>query len=321
MEPVKGKTKKPAIQKFILLYSLSLVIIISVVYFLFNTPASLFKKSMQQYKSAQIEESQLLKKADAITTYIHKTIEADRNYQVAMNVADKEKFKEMLGEYTNEISAALTDMENDSAGRKSSFSERHANNYLFMFRTFLEYRDAFSNDFAALESRKDLPVQFRTVLDSLRGCQVQREYIKSQLAEAGNKNTEMGLQVAKYSNTDATDKAANEKLINELQDKLRQAQAEISTLNQQKSSVSQTTSPSTAVHTSQQQMASLLTDAGKKIYTQALQGKNFKGGTIEQRAFFSCARQIFEEAKTHFDNDDIDNYLKNIEGQIKKLSY
>ena len=68
-------------------------------------------------------------------------------------------------------------------------------------------------------------------------------------------------------------------------------------------------------------MASLLTDAGKKIYARALQGKNFKGGTIEQRAYFGSARQIFEEAKTHFSNADIDDYLKNIDAQLKKLSY
>jgi hypothetical protein len=238
-----------------------------------------------------------------------------------MNVADKEKYKEMLGEYKNAISTTLTDIENDSANRKSSFPRRNANNYLFLFRTFLEYRDAFSNDFAALESRKDLPMQFRIALDSLRSCQVQREYIRTQLTEASNKNTAMGLQVAKTSSADDAAKAANEKLIDDLQNKLRQAQTEISSLKQQKSNASQVVSQTPTVNISQQQMASLLTDAGKKIYTQALQGKNFKGGTIEQRAYFGSARQIFEEAKTHFASADIDEYLKNIDAQLKKLSY
>lgn len=321
MEPVKGQTKKAAIQKFILLYFISLLVITASVYFLFNTPASLLKKNMQQYKTEQNEESDLLKKVDAITTNINKTMEADRNYQVAMNVADKEKYKEMLGEYKNEISTILTDIESDSANRKSSFPKRNANNYLFLFRTFLEYRDAFSNDFVALESRKDLPVQFRRALDSLRACQAQREIIRTQLVEAGNKNTVIGLQVAKTSNADAAAKAANEKLIDDLQGKLRQAQAEIKDLSQQKPTTVQTTSQSASANISQQQMAALLTDAGKKIYTQALQGKSFKGGTIEQRAYFACARQVFEEAKTHVDDNDISDYLKKIDVQLKKLSY
>ena len=321
MEPVKGQAKKTALSKFILLYAISLLIIISVVYFLFNTPASLFKKSMQQYKTEQNEENELLKKVDAITTNINKTMEADRNYQVATNVTEKEKYKEMLGEYKNEISTTLTDIENDSANRKSSFPVRNANNYLFLFRTFMEYRDAFSNDFAALESRKDLPAHFRIALDSLRACQMQREYIKTQLIQVSTQNTDIGLQASKNLNAEAAIKAANEKSIDELQNKLRQAQAEISNLKQQKTTAPPTASQTTAENITEQQMASLLTDAGKKIYTQALQGKNFKGGTIEQRAYFACARQIFEEAKTHLNNADIDNYLKNIEGQLKKLSY
>jgi hypothetical protein len=320
MKPVKEQSKRAAFQKFILLYSISMIIIISVVYFLFNTPANLFKKSMQQYKSTELEERDLLEKVDAITTYINKTIEADRNYQVALNVADKERYKEKLGEYTNEISTALTDIENDSSNRKSSFPRRNANNFLFMFRTFLEYRDAFSNDFAALESRKDLPAQFRVALDSLKACQLQREYIRTQLVESNNKNNEISSQATKNLNTEAATKSANEKTIIDLQNKLHDVQAELNNLKQQKSNASQTNSPSPA-EIAQQQMASLLSDAGKKIYTQALQGKNFKGGTIEQRAFFACARQMFEEAKTHHTNDDIDTYLKNIDIQLKKLSY
>jgi hypothetical protein len=321
MESAKGPSKSVAIRKFILLYVFSLLIIIPAIYFSFNTPASLFKKSIQQYKTAAAEEGLLLNKTDAITTYINKIIETDRSYQVAMNVTDKEKFKESLGEYTNEISSALQDLENDSASRQSSVSRRHANNYLFMFRNFLEYRDAFSNDFAALESRKDLPVQFRVVLDSLKSCQLQRESLRTQLAAAINKSVATGAQVTNNSNADAANRA-NDKLMDDLQNKLRQIQADLTNCNQQKTSLSQAAAsqPSAATIT-QQQMAALLTDAGKKIYAQALQGKNFKGGTIEQRAYFACARQIFEEAKTHQGSSDIDDYLKNIDGQIKKLSY
>src|SRR5205809_1260732 len=292
MGRINGQAKKTVTRKFVSLYSVSLAIIFSVVYFLFNTPASIFKKSMQRYKSAEIEESQLLKKADAITTYVNNTIEADRNYQIAMNVADKEKYKEMLGEYTNEISSLLTDIENDSASRKSSFATRNANNYLFMFRTFLEYRDAFSNDFAALESGKDLPAQFRIALDSLRAYQAQRENLRNQLTAANSKNAEVSLQATKNLNEGAAAKAANEKTIDDLQNKLRQTQAELNTLKQQKQGGSQTSSQSAANNMSEQQIASVLSEAGKKIYTQALQGKNFKGGTIEQRAYFTCAKQI-----------------------------
>ena len=143
MEPVKGQAKKAAIRRFILLYSFSLLIIFSAVYFLFNTPASLFKKSMQQHQTEQAEEGELLKKVDAITTNINKTMETDRNYQVAMNIADKEKYKEMLGEYKNEISTTLTDIENDSANRKSSFPRRNANNYLFLFIIYKTYLGIF----------------------------------------------------------------------------------------------------------------------------------------------------------------------------------
>ena len=320
MQPVKGETKTAVIWKFVLLYSLSLVVIFSVVYFLFNTPAAIFKRSMRQYQHAEMEEGQLFKKIDAITTSINNIIEADRNYQVAINVADKEKYKEVLGEYTNEISTALTEIENDSTSRKSSFSRRNANNYLFLFRTFLEYRDAFSNDFATLESRKDLPSQFRTALDSLRAYQAQREYLKNQLTEANNKNNEMNLQATKNLNGDAASKATYEKTIDDMQNKLRQAQTELNSLKQQKTGA-QASLQTPGANLGDQQTASLLANAGKKIYSQALQGKNFKGGTIEQRAYFVCARQIFEEARTHADNDDITTYLKNIDVQLKKLSY
>jgi preprotein translocase subunit YajC len=321
MQPVKGETRTSVIRKFVLLYSLSLVAIFLVVYFLFNTPAAIFKKSMQQYQHSEMEEGQLLKQIDGITTSVNNTIEADRNYKVAINVADKEKYKEVLGEYTNEISTALTEIENDSTSRKSSFSRRNANNYLFLFRTFLEYRDAFSNDFATLESRKDLPSQFRTALDSLRTYQAQREYLKTQITEANNKNNEIVLQATKNLNADGASKATYEKTIDDLQNKLRQAQTELNNLRQQKAGGAQTSSQTAEANLNDQQMASLLANAGKKIYSQALQGKNFKGGTIEQRAYFACARQIFEDARSHADNDDITTYLKNIDVQLKKLSY
>jgi hypothetical protein len=321
MEPLQGQAKTTVLRKFILLYGLSLAVIFGVVYFAFNTPASLFKKSIQQYKTAQLEQGALLDQTDAITTYMNKIIETDHSYQLAVSVPDKEKLKETLGSFTNEISTALQDFENDSASRRTDFSKRHANHYMFMFRNFLEYRDAFSNDFAALESRKDLPLQFKIALDSLRSSQMQREYLKSLLAQSGSRTTSTVQPVSSSpSGNDAAIRAANERQIDELQNRLRQSQIELTNCNQQKASISQSVSQA-ATDLPQQQMASLLTDAGKKIYSQALQGKNFKGGTIEQRAFFACARQVFEEAKSHYASADIDTYLRNIDAQIKKLSY
>ncbi len=320
MDYATDAAKKAAWRKFILLYGISLLIIIPAVYFLFNTPASIFKKSIQQYKTAAVEEADLLSKTDAITTNIYKIIEADNGYKAAINVPEKEKFKEELGQYTNEVTNALQDLENDSASRKSSTSKRNANNYLFMFRNFIEYMNASSNDFAALESRKDLPSQFRRVLDSMRSYQVQRESLRAQLAAALIKNP---TQTASVQNTDAASRAANEKLIDDLQNKLKQIQSDLTSCNQKNSTLSQSASQTQTQTTNltQQQMSSLLVDAGKRIYGLALQGKSFKGGTIEQRGYFACARQVFEEAKSHAPSSDIDEYLKNIDSQIKKLSY
>lgn len=319
---IQGQAKATAFRKFVLLFGLSLAAIIATVYFAFNTPASLFKKSIQQYKSAQIEQKELLDQTDAITTYMNKIIEADHSYQLAATVPDKEKWKEILGSYTNEISTALQDFESDSTKRMNEFSKRHAIHYLFMFRNFLEYRDAFSNDFAALESRKDLPLQFRIAIDSLRASQMQRENLRTQLAQSGSRTSTSTTvpAVTTPANNDAATRAANERMIDELQSRLRQVQVDLTSCNQQKANISQTASQA-ATDLPQQQMASLLTDAGKKIYSQALQGKNFKGGTIEQRAYFACARQVFEEARSHAGSADIDTYLKNIDAQIKKLSY
>jgi hypothetical protein len=317
MEFTKGQVKKIALRNFFILYIFSIALITLVIYFLFNTPASLFKKSIEKYKNAETEEGNLLRKTDAITRNINKIIQADNDYKVSTNVADREKFKETFGEYTNEFTNAIQDLENDSAGRTTSFSKRNAINYLFMFRNFLEYSEANSSDFASQESRLD-PRAVRVVVDSFNACKLQRELIKIQLAQVATKNV---ATVAQVNNTEAANKAANERLIDELQSKLRQAQTDLNNCNEQKKNISQAATQAATVNTSEQQKASLLIDAGKKIYTQALQGKNFKGGTIEQRAYFGCAKQIFEEAKAHFASSDIDDYLKNIDVQLKKLSY
>src|SRR4030095_2368680 len=142
MKFAKSKPGRGALIKFVLLYGLSLCVIVPVVYFLFNTPATLFKKSIQQYKNSEIEQNRLLKKTDLITTFINKIIETDRSYQLATNVPDKEKLKETLGEYTNEVMTPPKEIKNDSTSRRSSYSRRDANNYLFLFRNFMDYRDA-----------------------------------------------------------------------------------------------------------------------------------------------------------------------------------
>jgi hypothetical protein len=317
MENEKKQSKKVALTNFFVLYIASVALITTVIYFLFNTPASLFKKSIEQYKNTEAEENRLLNKTDAIIRNINKIIQADNDYKISTNVADREKFKETLGEYTNDFTAAIQDLENDSAGRVSAHSRRAANNYLFMFRNFLEYSEANSSDLSSIESRLD-PKAVRIVVDSFNACRLDREQIKTQLAQALSRNASA---ITQASNSEAANKAANEKLIEELQGKLKQSQADLSNCNEQKKNISQNATQAAAVNINEQQKASLLTDAGKKLYTQALQGKNFKGGTIEQRAYFACAKLMLEEARTHAPGSDIDDYLKNIDVQLKKLSY
>src|SRR5438046_3203054 len=82
-------SKKPAVYKFILLFGLSLLAVLLCAYFLFNTPANLYKSKVVTYKNMEDEQGKLLTTIGTITNILRKIIPIDSAISNGSNRIDQ----------------------------------------------------------------------------------------------------------------------------------------------------------------------------------------------------------------------------------------
>src|SRR5580700_417964 len=116
MDPLNKNERKTASGRFFGLYAFSLAVVIIAAYFLFNTPASLYKNKVQLYKTTEDEQSRLLDKIDGMTLSLNNLVQVDKNYLNSSNEIEKGNLQTKISEYQKNINNALVDVQNDSAG-------------------------------------------------------------------------------------------------------------------------------------------------------------------------------------------------------------
>src|ERR1700732_4013923 len=153
MEPLNKAERRTAVNRFIGFYAFSLLAVIFAVYFLFNTPAGIFKNKIREYKSTEAEELQLLVKIEGMNANLKNIIHADEQYLSSNNEYEKGALLGNLQEYQKNINDALVNLKNDSALFASTVSKRESYNYISAFNAVVAYRNTITSLQKSLEGK------------------------------------------------------------------------------------------------------------------------------------------------------------------------
>src|SRR5450432_123397 len=307
MEPVNRAERRTAINKFIGFYSFSLLAVILAVYFLFNTPAGIFKNKIQAYKSTEEEQLQLLAKIEGMNANLKNIIRADEQYLSSTNEYEKGGLLSNLQEYQKNINDALVNLKNDSALFASSISKKESHNYISAFNSVVTYQNTITALQKTLEGKGGDASELLKVKSQLDLCSQQLEICKMlatkpAAAPAGGGGGGGG---------------PNPKEV-ELQKNLDKCQADLAACQKAKSGavvpvpVEQPSNDFT-----ENKKSLVLFDAGQDLYTMAEKTKNL----IERRGVLASANQLLQKAgPAYTDKDKLNKLMNQIDAELKKLS-
>ena len=306
MEPVNKAERRTAINKFIGFYSFSLLAVILAVYFLFNTPAGIFKNKIQVYKNTEEEQLQLLAKIDGMNANLKNIIRADEQYLSSTNEYEKGGLLSNLQEYQKNINDALVNLKNDSALFASSISKKESYNYISAFNSVVTYRNTITALQKTLEGKGGDASELLKVKSQLDLCSQQLEICKMLATKPA---------AAPAGGGGGGGPSAKEA---ELQKNLDKCQADLAACQKAKSGtvvpvpVEQPSNDFT-----ENKKSLVLFDAGQDLYTMAEKTKNL----IERRGVLASAKQLLQKAGPAFtDKDKLNKLMTQIDAELKKLS-
>jgi hypothetical protein len=304
MEPFNKAERRAAINKFIGFYAFSLLAVILAVYFLFNTPAGIFKNKIQVYKSTEAEELQLLTKIEGMNANLKNIIHADEQYLSSNNEYEKGALLGNLQEYQKNINDALVNLKNDSVLFASAVSKRESYNYISAFNAVVAYRNTITSLQKSLEGKGGDASELLKVKSQLDLCNQQLDICKLLAAKPAAPAPASGGGGGGGSAKEA-----------ELQKTLEKCQADLAAC--------QTAKPGTVVPVTssagngEANKSQIIFDASQDLYTMAEKTKNL----IERRGILSAAKQLLQKAAPAYpDKDKLNKSINQIETELKKLS-
>jgi hypothetical protein len=306
MEPLNKAERRTAVNRFIGFYAFSLLAVIFAVYFLFNTPAGIFKNKIREYKSTEAEELQLLTKIEGMNANLKNIIHADEQYLSSNNEYEKGELLGNLQEYQKNINDALVNLKNDSVLFASTVSKRESYNYIGAFNAVVAYRNTITFIQKSLEGKGGDASELLKVKSQLDLCNQQLDICKLLAAKPA--------AAAPASGGGGGGGGAKEA---ELQRTLEKCQADLAACQTAKSG---TVAPPPVVSSggnNEINKSQIIFEASQDLYTMAEKTKNL----IERRGILSAARQLLQKAAPAYqDKDKLNKSINQIETELKKLS-
>lgn len=310
MTPVNQPARNSAINKFIGFYSLSLLIVIVATYFLFNTPAGIFKNKIQVYKATEDEQGQLLKKIESMTANLKNIIHVDEKYLSSTNEYEKGGLLGNLQEYQKNINDALVNLKNDSASFSSPVSKKDSYNYISAFNAIVAYRNTITALQKTLEAKGGDASELLKMKSQLDLCNQQLEICKMLAA----KPTAALPAAPAGGGGGGGGNAAKEA---ELQRLLDKCQGDLAACQKAKAGTVVPVPIEPTTGSNESKKALVLYEAGDDMYTMAEKTKNL----IERRGILSAAKQLFQKSSIAYpDKDKLNKMINQIDGELKKLS-
>lgn len=307
MKSLNRDERTAAIISFSGMYGLGLIIVIIVVYFLFNTPAGVFKNSIRAYKSNEAEQEQLLGKVEVMTGNLRNILSTDEKYLNSSNDYEKGGLVTSLQEYQKNISDALVNLKNDSAMFASSISKKASFNYITVFNSVVAYRNTITSLQKTIEARGGDASELLKMKSQLDLCNQQLDICKMLAAKpvqapASGGGGGGGGNLAKEA---------------DLQKLLDKSQADLLACQKAK----QGTVPAVVAESSPVNMesrnAQLLFDTGQDLYAAAEKTKNL----IERRGMLVAVRQILLKSSPGYpDKEKLNKSMLQVENELRKLS-
>jgi hypothetical protein len=306
MEPENKAERKTAINKFIGFYSFSLFAVILSVYFLFNTPAGIFKYKILLYKSAETEQLQLLTRIEGMNTNLKNIIRTDEQYLSSNNEYEKGTLLGNLQEYQKNINDDLVNLKNDSALFTSPVSKKESNNYISAFNAVVAYRNTITALQKSLEGKGGDASELLKVRSQLDLCTQQLEICKMLASKPA-----AAAPAAPGGGGGSNAKEA------ELQKTLEKCQSDLAACQKAKSGTVVPAPAEPANVFNENKKSLVLFEEGQNLYTLAEKTKNL----IERRGILSAARQLLQKAVPSYpDKDKINKSINQIDTELKKLS-
>lgn len=304
MEPLNKAERRTAINRFIGFYAFSLMAVILAVYFLFNTPAGIFKNKIREYKGSEAEELQLLTKIEGMNANLKNIIHADEQYLSSNNEYEKGALLGNLQEYQKNINDALVNLKNDSVLFASTVSKRESYNYISAFNAVVAYRNTITSLQKSLEGKGGDASELLKVKSQLDLCNQQLDICKLLAAKPAAAAPASG----------GGGGGAKEA---ELQKTLEKCQADLAACQTAKSGTVLPPPVVSSVGNSETNRSQIIFDASQDLYTMAEKTKNL----IERRGILSAARQLLQKAAPAYpDKDRLNKSINQIETELKKLS-
>jgi hypothetical protein len=306
MEPLNQIERRSAINKFIGFYAFSLLAVMLTAYFLFNTPAGIFKDKIQVYKSKEEEQLQLLNKIETMNANLKNIIHADQLYLSSTNEYEKGGLLGNLQEYQKNINDALVNLKNDSSIFTSTISKKESYNYISAFNAVVTYRNTITSLQKLLEGKGGDASELLKMKSQLDLCNQQLEICKLLAAKPA--------AAAPAPSGGGGGSSAKE---TELQKALEKSQSDLAACQKAKSGaiVPVPVEPSNVFNETKK--ATVLFDAGQDVYATSQKTKNL----IERRGLLIAARQLLQQAAPAYpDKDKLNKSVILIDTEIKKLS-
>jgi hypothetical protein len=302
MLPENHPIRSSAIHRFLGIFSLSLLAVILTAYFLFNTPAGIFKNKIRVFQTAEEEQDRLLTKIEKMNDNLSNIIHTDEKYLSSTNEFEKGSLLGNLQEYQKNIADALVNLKNDSTYFLSPVSKKDSYNFISVFNAIVAYRNTITSLQKSLEERGGDASELLKMRSQLDLCNQQLEICK--------------MLAAKPSAAPSGGGGNNAKEV-ELQRQLDKSQADLAACQKAKAG---TVAPGPVVpdnSSTETKKAVTLFEAGEDLYGMAEKTKNL----IERRGILSAARQLLQKSSNAYpDKDKLNKTINQIDTEVRKLS-
>jgi hypothetical protein len=304
MEPLNKSDRSMAVNKFLGFYAISLLAVILTSYFLFNTPAGIYKNKLRNYKASEDEQERLLGKIDVMTSNLINLVQVDKNYLSSTNEIDKGNLETRISQFQKNISNGLVDVQNDSMSYVSTIARRNSFNYINSFNTILSYRNTISSLQNSFAEKGNDATELMKVNADLNTCKLQLQMATTSLA-AANSN--------KPAPSGGGGSSAKEA---QLQQQLDRCQTDLATCQKAKTGNEAVVPVQTPTVSDESKKALVLFQAGQDLYNTAQSTKNL----FERRGVLYSAKQLFLKSSASYpDADKVNKAIYQIDIELKKL--
>ena len=310
MKPVNEQARNSAINKFFGFYALSILAVVIATYFLFNSPAGIFRNMIKKYKRTEDEQGQLLNKIERMTGNLKHIIHTDEKYLSSTNEYEKGSLLSNLQEYQKNINDGLVNLKNDSSLFSSGLSKKDSYNYISVFNAIISYRNTITSLQKTLEGKGGEAAELLRLKSQLDLCNQQLEICKllaskpppAASAPAGGGGGGGGGSNAKEA---------------ELQKVIDKCQADLAACQKAKAGTVIPPVAEPANSSNENKKSLVLFEAGEDLYAMAGKTKNL----IERRGILSAAKQLLQKLNvTYPDKEKLNKMILQIDAELKKLS-